>query len=88
MTGEDKNLKDVSSDAKIALKDTTIVISYNKTNKLVSALYMVTDILDINEPLRNKLRTLGTSIISDINSIPKNTCSKISEIMSFAWLTA
>ena len=44
---------------------------------------MVTDIIDKDEPLRNKLRTLGTGIISDINSFPANACSKISEAMSF-----
>jgi len=43
--------------------------SYGKTNKLITALYMVTDILDNQEPLRNKLRSLGTDIISDISNI-------------------
>ena len=38
---------------------------YSKTNKLITALYMVTDIMDKEEPLRNKLRTLGVNIISD-----------------------
>ena len=59
------------------------MLSYTKTNKLITALYMVTDIIDKEEPLRNKLRTLGTGIISDINTAPINICSKISEIMSF-----
>lgn len=40
--------------------------SYRKTNKLVTALYMVTDIMDVSEPLRNQLRTLGVDILSDI----------------------
>jgi hypothetical protein len=44
---------------------------------------MVTDIIDKDEPLRNKLRTSGTGVISDINSAPSRACSKISEIMSF-----
>jgi len=39
---------------------------YSKTNKLVTALYMVTDIMDKEEPLRNKLRTLGLDILSDM----------------------
>ena len=43
--------------------------SYTKTNKLITALYIVTDILDNQEPLRNKLRSLGTDIISDISNI-------------------
>ncbi|MFA6353830.1 MAG: hypothetical protein WCW93_02775 [Candidatus Paceibacterota bacterium] len=87
MFKEEKNVKD-------SIKDTSSVpapyqavgfglVSYTKINKLITALYMVTDIIDKDEPLRNKLRTLGTGIISDINSIPSNARRKISEIMSF-----
>ena len=63
--------------------------SYNKTNKLVSALYMVTDIMDKEEPLRIKLRNLGSNIISDIHSLDKGQAlynridDKVSEILSF-----
>ena len=87
MVREEKNLKD-------SIKDTSSVpapyqtislgsMSYTKTNKLITALYMVTDIIDKDEPLRNKLRTLGTGIISDINSDPADAVAKISEVMSF-----
>ena len=66
-------------------------MSYTKTHKLITALYMVTDIIDKDEPLRNKLRTLGTEIISDIYliqyDISENAMSlmigRISETMSF-----
>ena len=68
-------------------------LSYGKTNKLVTALYMVTDIMDKEEPLRNKLRNLGAGIISDISSVnvlsnintEKLTIleARIDEIMSF-----
>jgi hypothetical protein len=87
MFGDKKNLKDI--------KDTNPTLrpplsgegwerlSYTKTDKLITALYMVTDIIDKDEPLRNKLRTSGTGIISDINSDPAQACLKISEIMSF-----
>ncbi|MFA6301078.1 MAG: hypothetical protein WC609_01870 [Candidatus Paceibacterota bacterium] len=84
MFREEKNLKDFSATNQgVAVKDSPLVVSYAKTNKLVTALYMVTDIIDKDEPLRNKLRTLGTEIVSDMNSSPANACSKISEIMSF-----
>ena len=43
------------------------LVSYTKTNKLISALYMVTDIMDTAEPIRNKLRTSGINIISDMS---------------------
>jgi len=91
MFKEEKNLKDPERDT---IKDTSSMPahlppwrdgsgSYTKTNKLITALYMVTDIVDKDEPLRNKLRTLGIGIISDINTTPINILSKIREIMSF-----
>jgi hypothetical protein len=91
MFREEKNLKDSIKDN---VKDTSSVLasyqavgfgsgSYTKTNKLITALYMVTDIMDKDEPLRNKLRILGTEIISDMNYSPSNVPNKIFEIMSF-----
>lgn len=78
MFGENKNIKDSSNSSDTGysissqkmsilnvLKDTKI--SYTKTNKLVTAMYMVTDIMDKSEPIRNKLRTLGVEILSDID---------------------
>lgn len=87
MFREEKNVKDIKS----PLSDIPFnkeegqgwSLSYTKTNKLIAALYMVTDIIDKNEPLRNKLRTLGIGIIEDINFTPWNIRSKISELMSF-----
>ena len=79
MLEENKNIKDSQ---KNSLKDTSssmlpayetesfhtesLSISFSKTNNLITALYMVTDIMDKEEPLRNKLRTLGVNIISDM----------------------
>jgi len=69
------NLKDTNSPSHLlrggmgrgAETSPMVFVSYTKTNKLISALYMVTDIMDTGEPMRNKLRTLGVNIISDIN---------------------
>lgn len=83
MFGEEKNLKDSSTNTNIVIKDTATSISYKKINKLITALYMVTDIMDKEEPLRNKLRTLGLSIISDISSVPYSASGKVSDTMSF-----
>ena len=91
MFREEKNLKDLQKDTQnpALLPPLTMgrvgegSLSYTKTNKLSTALYMVTDIIDKDEPLRNKLRTLGTEIISDMSSSPSNICNKISDIMSF-----
>jgi hypothetical protein len=94
MFGDKKNLKDSQE----SVKDTSSMPapyqaggfgagSYTKTQKLIIALYMVTDIVDKDEPLRNKLRTLGTGIISDTHShdtLARTVlASRISEIMSF-----
>ena len=83
MFGDGKNLKDENTTLGIVLKDNNTPITYTKTNKLITALYMVTDIIDKEEPLRNKLRTLGANIISDIYSSSARALPKISEIMSF-----
>ena len=99
MFGEEKNLKDSQ---KNSVKDTSSIPapyeaksfhvgSYTKLDKLITALYMVTDIIDKDEPLRNKLRTLGTEILSDMYKIEQNNTghtvsfmlNKISEVMSF-----
>ena len=60
-------------------------LSYTKTYKLITALYMVTDIIDKEEPIRHKLRTLGIEIISDTSSISRSVIDtgKIDQIVSF-----
>ena len=65
-------------------------LSYTKTQKLVTALYMVTDVMDNEEPLRNKLRTLGTEIVSDsiqirpeVGSYGAGMSMRIDQIVSF-----
>lgn len=84
MLGNENNLKDTRSQVGLSITDTTQPsISYTKTNKLVTALFMVTDIMDNAEPLRNTLRTLGSQIISDIHSDPSKATAKIAEILSF-----
>ena len=100
MLEENKNLKShikdtsptiVSSKTEVSLSNgqSSIQVSYTKTNKLISALYMVTEIMDKEEPLRNKLRSLGTNIISDIHSSNKGQDifnqinNRVSELLSF-----
>ena len=65
--------------------------SYPKLNKLVTAVYIVTDIMDKDEPIRLKLRTLAVEILSDMpteqagtNSISRtNLSEKVQTILSF-----
>jgi len=65
-----------------------------KTEKLVTALYMVTDCMDSDDALKNKLRSLGVELLSDIyklsnlSLIEKNphlsvSIAKINEAISF-----
>ncbi len=83
MLANEKNLKDTNSDLSLSVKDSHLSLSYTKSNKLVIAVYMVTDIMDTTEPLRNKLRTLATDIVSDIHISLVQAELKINQIVSF-----
>lgn len=79
------NFKD-SQTNQLSIKDSVNSLSYKKTNKLITALYMVTDIMEKDEPIRSKSRTLGVEILSDINSknlrhTLKDTHQKVQEIL-------
>jgi vacuolar-type H+-ATPase subunit I/STV1 len=83
MIEENKNLKDASLSPSTTIKDTSITTSTAKTNKLITALFMVTDILDKEEPLRIKLRQLGTDVVSDMYFDMDKARGKIDQILSF-----
>lgn len=91
MIKEEKGITDSVSAAGLSLKDKHFSpVSYTKTNKLITALYMVTDIMDSGEPLRIKLRTLGLNIISDLHSnflmekrFLQKVIERVDEIVSF-----
>lgn len=74
MFGEENNLKDsksIDKDTLLSLSDTQVSLSYKKTSKLVTALFMVTDMMENAEPIRLKLRALGVDILSDTTSITR-----------------
>lgn len=83
MFGNENNPGGGAGSLGVTVKDNNPSISYTKTNKLITALYMVTDIMEKDEPIKGKLRTLGAGIISDMHTTPIQALSKISEIMSF-----
>jgi hypothetical protein len=83
MLDNEKNLKDSGAGLALTIKDKFLDAHYDKLNKLIMALYMVTDIMEKEEPIRNKLRNLGTNMISDTHSNLMNIGVKISETMSF-----
>jgi hypothetical protein len=87
-----KNVKVSPDSFGSSSRNMSIMLSYTKTNKLITALYIVTDIIEKEEPIRHKLRTLGADIVSDIQSLDRgrighlvhnNLSTKISEIISF-----
>lgn len=84
--GNQKSIKDITN----SIKDIYIPVSYTKINKLIMALYMVTDIIDEKESVRNRLRTLGSELITDILSVSYKTekdmilvINKVSEVLTF-----
>ncbi|MEJ0001587.1 MAG: hypothetical protein WDN09_00125 [bacterium] len=83
MIHDDKSLKDSAGQADVAVKDKSLNVPNNKVNKLIAALFMVTDILDKDEPIRAKLRTLGMEVISDMYTAPSQAQEKIGQILSF-----
>jgi len=78
-----KDLKDSSTLLEAGSQGMSF-IGYPKTDKLITALYMVTDIIDKEEPIRNKLRTFGTEILSDTISMTRFKLIKnIQGVLSF-----
>lgn len=70
LISNDNNLKDSGSVANKDIDSGNPLKSYmsiKKANKLVTALYMVTDIIREDEPLRIRLRTLAMNLLSDIH---------------------
>jgi len=94
---KDSNLKgsnDNMSDTNSLNSKFFLDFAFKKTEKLIMALYMVTDAVDMDEALKNKLRLLGVELMSGIHKLSwqyktqKNfsivaSKNKISEIVSF-----
>lgn len=59
----------------------SLSISYTKTDKLITALFMVTDIMDKDENIKIKLRNLGIEILSDINLTSSRTVSNANVLL-------
>ncbi len=91
MFGHDKNIKDTTKNLlkdNLSLnvlyeEDQAMTNSYQKLNKLITALYIVTDIIEKTEPIRLNLRTLGANILSDISSQSRSDIKdKVQAILS------
>ncbi|HLP86283.1 MAG TPA: hypothetical protein VK153_00170 [Candidatus Paceibacterota bacterium] len=82
------------SDAKSLSNMSSFEFASKKTEKLVTALYMVSDCMDTDDALKGKLRLLGVELLSDIyklstlSPLDKHTyisvsLSHIDELLSF-----
>jgi hypothetical protein len=71
----------------------TYEFANKKTEKLVTALYMITDCMETDDAIKNKLRFLGVELLSDMHKLPlfspvekhasvALTLSRISEIVA------
>lgn len=100
MIGDNKSSESLTQNTTSSLvsydKESIFFTINSKTSKLITALYMVTDIMDKDEPLRSKLRNIGTDILSDMHVVSyrtdidliKKNLSKIEELMSFLQVAA
>ncbi len=71
-----------TKDISFHIKDNNLSFSHNKAKNLVTALFMVTDIMDKDESIKNKLRNSGLEIISDIYNTSYWTDVKIKDIIA------
>lgn len=71
-----------TKDISFHIKDNNLSFSHNKAKNLVTALFMVTDIMDKDETIKNKLRNSGLEIISDIYNTSYWTNIKIKDIIT------
>lgn len=83
MTDYKKDTENAVKDSQNMAVSDSVSYSYKRANKLITALYMVTDIMDKTEPLRNRLRILGADILSDLYARPSQARQKATEVMSF-----
>ena len=94
LQNKDKNIKDTNTQS---LSDTTVLFS--RTEKVTTALYMVTDCMSDTEPIRHRLRQLSVSLVSLVRSvvlknqfethfITTEITHTIEEILSFLTMSA
>ncbi len=105
MNNNQKDTKNTSLDSYGHSSPNTLINNSNyefvgkKTEKLVTALYMVTDCMDSDEALKAKLRSLGVELLSDMHKIPtllpvdkgiyiSITLSHIHELLSFVGIAS
>ncbi len=78
---QDKKELVITSPLGFFQKDKNFVFSYKKTEKLLAALYVVTNLLSNDEPLKWNVRELGASLLNTVVSIKDKIYSNAGESM-------
>jgi len=69
MQVDGNNFSNNKKDISYPTTDTMTPLSYKKSEKLITALFMVTDIISDKESIRISIRKTGLDILKDINSL-------------------
>lgn len=70
--GEEKDEKSVANTGLfkyLGTSDSNFIFQYKKTEKILAALYLVTNFLSAQEPLRWELREIGLNLLSNVMSL-------------------
>src|SRR5436190_9252653 len=70
------------SDLKLFNADNYLVFIYKKTQALINALYMVSNLFPEAEPLKWSIRAKAVSLLEDILSLPTKTFSERKNVLA------
>ena len=76
LPAKNEELQGLSSPLRYFSDDESFVFVFKKTQKLVSALYLITGFFQDNEPLKWKLRSLGSKLLSSSIYLKDGSSSK------------
>ncbi len=75
---DEKSLEKLQS--RIVFNDPSILYVFKKTEKVTAALYLVTNLISDNEPLKWQIRKDALGLVSDILTLKKPTVSQINQV--------
>lgn len=75
-----KSVVDTGFFKHLGTSDTNFIFQYKKTEKILAALYLVTNFLSVQEPLRWGIREIGLNLLSDVMSLKSALPSQKEEL--------
>ncbi len=84
-SGDDKNPKSISNIgifSHLGTSDQNFVLQYKKTEKILAALYLVTNFLPQQEPLKWELRELGLNLLSNVMALKDSLPSQKDDLFN------